>query len=464
MPPHLETAEAVKSDATNPVNTESLLPSLDLLSLKAGEPSNASGSKTAAIERSTQTSLELNNAYSASSLNAQCVPGLSNLLSRICHDKKDGTDSSSPVSLAVPSPYSALQSNDPKCPFKTLDANKAEECKTPEARTDGKPAGTTDGKPDAQGTPESKTDGNKSEVKKLEESLQDLLPPSSRFKPAPGGSPSDASTRSSNPEQRTDGQAEIDPSKQPASQGDSTVDSYTRKQGARVAGSNVAPPIDLSPRQPSQLVPNSDARQIPDAKSQPDATRDFRPIQPKTQSDGSKPVYNPFPDGPKKDGPAQTADKAPVFIPDANVKAAEFVQPGRDRPQLEKRYDTADVATALRTSKELGLPLVVHIGSTNCGPCRSMESKVWPEVEGDAEKKGSMEGKMVALHLNVDDLGQLNAKDQTLANWLQSGVTGYPTIRVFQHDGKNWTRTASDSGYMRKEKLEGLIISGSKKR
>lgn len=229
------------------------------------------------------------------------------------------------------------------------------------------------------------------------------------------------------------------------------VQSYEQKQGGRIAGSNVAPPIDFAPRTlPSNTVPGTipDSRPNPtDANYRPKPQDSFTPIQPGEN--------RPF-------TPPQETKNGPMVIPDANVKPAEYRPDSKEQlDKLQTRFETDNAAEAIKTAKELGVPLAVHIGATWCGPCQAMDKTVWPVIEGPAGKAGSLKGKVVTLHLDVDQMRELTGDAARAANSVGSGVSKMPTIRVFSVDGNGkLTQQVQKTGGMSLDVLTNLLQQG----
>lgn len=236
--------------------------------------------------------------------------------------------------------------------------------------------------------------------------------------------------------------------------GRNAVQNYEQKQGARIAGSNVAPPIDSVPRTlPSNLIPGHDSR-----PSNPQQS-DLRPKQ--TQPQDS---FTPFQPGDNRPiVPANHRTDSAQLIPDANVKPAEYRPEVPDvKDQLKQRYETHDAAQAIKMAKELGLPLAVHIGASWCGPCRTMDATVWPKVEGTEKTKGTLQGKMVTLHIDVDEMSGLKGDAAKAAQSVASNPAGYPTIRVFSVDGSTGklTQQIQKSGGLSVDGLTRLLQQG----
>lgn len=228
--------------------------------------------------------------------------------------------------------------------------------------------------------------------------------------------------------------------------GQNAVQNYEQKQGARIAGTNVAPPLEIGPRtQPSNTIPGT----IPDS----------RPSKPSQPQDS----FTPFTPGDNRPiVPASNQTDGKPLIPDANVKPAFRPDATDVRDQLKNRYETHEAAEALKMAKELGLPLAVHVGASWCGPCRAMESGSWPAVEGTANKKGSLQGKMVTLHIDVDDMKNLSGENAKAAQMVASNPAGYPTIRVFNVDASTGkvNQTIQKSGGMSAAVLTNLLQQG----
>lgn len=224
------------------------------------------------------------------------------------------------------------------------------------------------------------------------------------------------------------------------------VQLYERKQGARQAGSGGAlPPIDAIPNpsdliRPVQPTPGPDLRPSPSPEVKP--------------SPGPEPWPRPNP-------------KPPDLIP----KPLDDIKPTDYRPdppsdlinKLEPKYETSDVGKAVRMAKELGVPLAVHIGASWCHYCVEMERKTWPSVEGSASKQGSLQGKMVVLHLDVDQQRSLRGEDARLASELtKNRGTSVPIIRVFKVDSQGAiTKTNENRGAINSQsKLEEFLVKG----
>lgn len=199
------------------------------------------------------------------------------------------------------------------------------------------------------------------------------------------------------------------------------VEAYERRQGARHAGAGgLLPAIDAIPF-PGDLTPPSP--------------------------------------GPRPDIAPWTQPK-----PDVNVKPADFrPEPSDLISKLEPKYETNDVATAVKMARDTGLPLAVHIGAQWCHYCTEMERNTWPSVEGTANSKGSMQGKMVMLHLDVDHAQSLAGDDAKFAREILRNRGGsVPLLRVFKVDSSgNLSKTAENPGAIsNKTALENFLRRG----
>ena len=129
-----------------------------------------------------------------------------------------------------------------------------------------------------------------------------------------------------------------------------------------------------------------------------------------------------------------------------------------------QRYETENILDAVKAAQTQGLPLVVQIGASWCPHCQAME-KLWPNIEGSATSTGSMQGKAVFLHLDVDKAKKLTGPNAGLAQMIQEGVRGFPTFKVFSIDNKNMiTVNAFAVGEMSQSQLEAVIIKGGAKK
>lgn len=223
------------------------------------------------------------------------------------------------------------------------------------------------------------------------------------------------------------------------------VEAYERKQGARIAGNgNTLPAIDAIPG-PNDLTPPAPG---PNPNPQPN---DFKPPW---QQDKPKPDLPPW--------------VAPDTKPDQPVKPVDYRPDPSDLiSKLEPKYETKDVATAVKMAQETGLPLAVHIGAEWCGYCVQMERNTWPAVEGDGKTKGSMQGKVVVLHLDVDDQKGLRGESAKQAGEItKNRGSSIPILRVFKVDvGGKLTMTAENRGAINsKTQLENFLIKGGAKR
>lgn len=230
----------------------------------------------------------------------------------------------------------------------------------------------------------------------------------------------------------------------------SVVAAYERRQGARHAGNgNNLPPIDAIPG-PKDLTPP-----VPGPRP-----NDLTPPAPGPRPSDFAPTPGPRPDvAPWV--PPKIDDKPPV-------KPVDF-RPDRDDliSKLEPKYETTDVATAVKMAKGTGLPLAVHIGASWCGYCVQMEQNTWPSVEGTGNRKGSMQGKVVVLHVDVDHARNLRGDNAKLANEILRDRGGsVPLLRVFKVDEQGkLTKTAENHGAINsKSGLENFLIKGGVKR
>lgn len=233
--------------------------------------------------------------------------------------------------------------------------------------------------------------------------------------------------------------------------GRTAVQSYEQKQGGRIAGSNVAPPIDFAPKTlPSNTVPGT----IPDSRPNPTDTN----YRPKPQDS-----FTPLQPGENRPFVPQETKNGPMVIPDANVKPAEYRPDTKEQiDKLETRFETDNAAEAIKMAKELGLPLAVHVGASWCGPCQTMDKHVWPAIEGPAGTANSLKGKVVTLHIDVDQMKELTGEARQAANSVASGVGSLPTIRVFSVDQGTGrlTQKVQGTGGKSIQKLTELLQQG----
>jgi len=151
--------------------------------------------------------------------------------------------------------------------------------------------------------------------------------------------------------------------------------------------------------------------------------------------------------------PGRSIDNRPDTTPDRPVQPD---RPDNPRPDanVKPRYETSEIEEAVRLAKENNLPLVVHIGASWCGPCRTMEANAWPGVERD----GSLNKKAIYLHIDADRAKELGGAAGDLANQIMSGVSGYPTIKVLTvGDGGTVNQVDSKSGGMAEGQLKEFI-------
>ena len=237
----------------------------------------------------------------------------------------------------------------------------------------------------------------------------------------------------------------------------SVVAAYERRQGARHAGNgNNLPPIDAIPG-PNDLTPPVPGPRPNDLTPPPPGPRpnDLTPPPPGPRPSDLTPVPRPEP--------------APWVPPKIDDKPA--IKPVDHREELisklEPKYETSDVATAVKMAKDLGLPLAVHIGAEWCGYCVQMERNTWPSVEGTADRKGSMQGKVVVLHVDIDHARNLRGENAKLAQEILRDRGGsVPLLRVFKVDEQGGlTKTAENHGAINsKSGLEQFLIKGGVKR
>lgn len=214
------------------------------------------------------------------------------------------------------------------------------------------------------------------------------------------------------------------PAKEPSKS--AIVEAYERKQGARQAGAGAMPAIDPIPNDVTPPTP--------------------RPV-------------------PRPDIAPWTPPKPEI---DPRVKP-EDQRPDRDKliSRLEPKYETHDVAKAVQLAKDTGLPLAVHIGAPDCIWCVRMEENVWPGVEGTRNQKGSMQGKVVVLHINTYDVPKLQGESRSRADEITKDLGGgIPVLRVFKVDesGKITKTAQNDGAIMKKTDLENFLIEGGARR
>ena len=166
----------------------------------------------------------------------------------------------------------------------------------------------------------------------------------------------------------------------------------------------------------------------------------------------SKPVDSKPVDGTNNDRRVDGADKVkPVEPrPEAPQPRLEDKQP---KEKLEHKYTTQEVEKAVQQAKERGLPLVVHVGASWCGPCRQMEAGVWPRIEKE------MHGKAVFLHIDADQASQLGGRAGQLAGALKAGVSSYPTIMAINPTDAGNGRVSLDPV---KRHAGGMSVDGVK--
>ncbi|MBX9688296.1 MAG: thioredoxin family protein [Candidatus Obscuribacterales bacterium] len=264
------------------------------------------------------------------------------------------------------------------------------------------------------------------------------------------------------------------------------VEAYERRQGARQAGNNSnLPPLDAIP------MPSPRPDLTPPLPSPNNKPSDFAPWAPPKVDPNVRPtdyqrpnpndLIPPSPQDFNRPGPSNPGDFRPVN-PGEHRKPSpsDFMQNPRDfRPpsdikapsdlisKIEPKYETNDVATAVKMARDTGLPLAVHIGASWCHYCVEMEQKAWPSVEGSNGRKGSMQGKVVVLHLDVDQQRSLRGESAQMAAEITRNRGGsVPIIRVFSVDQSGrLTKTAENSGaIMDKRALENFLIRGGAKR
>ncbi len=253
-------------------------------------------------------------------------------------------------------------------------------------------------------------------------------------KPEPFNKPGTDQTQPPKPQDKITDQppANIPDSKSGKS---SIVEAYERRQGARNAGSGYLPPIDA--------IPN-----------------DLRPPSPGT---------NPGP-GPSDLRPPSPGPDLPPWTPpkDNNVKPTDFTPKPNDQIEnIKPKYETDEIGEAVRLAKETGLPLAVHIGASWCHYCVEMERNTWPAVEGSNGRKGSMQGKVVVLHLDVDDAKSLRGEDARYASEiLKNRGSSIPIIRMFSVDQSgSFSKTNENRGAINsRSQLESFLIRGGAKR
>jgi thiol-disulfide isomerase/thioredoxin len=246
------------------------------------------------------------------------------------------------------------------------------------------------------------------------------------------------------------------------------VEAYERRQGARHAGLNPLPAIDPIPG-PSDLVPPS-----------PGPRPDLIPPSPGPRpNDWTPPSPGPGP-GPAPDLPPWTPPKpdlnprpdvAPWTPPRPDVRPdlRPDVRPDRTDliSKLEPKYETSDIATAVKMARDTGLPLAVHIGASWCGYCVQMEQDTWPLVEGTNNRRGSMQGKVVVLHMDVDQARYLQGEGKQYANEVLKNRGGsVPLLRVFKVDQSGqFTKTAENHGAINsRSSLEAFLERGGVQR
>ena len=211
----------------------------------------------------------------------------------------------------------------------------------------------------------------------------------------------------------------------PAASGKSSiVEAYERRQGARHAGNGTLPSIDPVP------LPG-----------------DFSP-----------PSHLP---GPRPDLPPWTPSHTDV---DPNYRPVD-VRPDRTEliSKLEPKYETSNVAKAVKMAEATGLPLAVHIGASWCGYCVQMEQNTWPSVEGSPNQHGSLQGKVVVLHMDVDQARNLQGESKHFADEiLKNRGQSVPLLRVFKVDSSgHLTKTAENHGALNsRSALESFLVKG----
>lgn len=174
----------------------------------------------------------------------------------------------------------------------------------------------------------------------------------------------------------------------------------------------------------------------PDGFSEePEAVRKYYEKFKKTPTDKNPPPS----DGPENK--PDTDDRAPDPKPEAKLKP---------------HYKTDEVEQAIRLAKENNLPVIVHVGASWCGPCRTMEKNAWPEIEKDAQ----VNQKAVYIHLDVDKAKDLQGKAAALAKQMQDGVQSFPTVKVMNVGGDkdNLSLTSVGQGsFMSASQLKNFI-------
>lgn len=109
-------------------------------------------------------------------------------------------------------------------------------------------------------------------------------------------------------------------------------------------------------------------------------------------------------------------------------------QPGRDAPgpvgQGRDVYEAKDAAEAFKYAKDNNLPIFLRLSSEGCGPCRGMKP-MWAKAEQD------LRGKAVFIHVDADNVGNLDPQAAALINPIIAGTTGIPAV---------WRGRAVDDG------------------
>ena len=246
------------------------------------------------------------------------------------------------------------------------------------------------------------------------------------------------------------------------------VDAYSQKQGARHAGDHTLPLIDATPGRRDFVPPPARPDLPPTVGPRPDQPLPVRPqVQPAPGTRPDIPQWTP-----PRPGTYPPPDVAPWTQPkpqiDQQVKPVDFRPDRADIiATIEPKYETNDIAKAVKLAKDAGLPLAVHIGASWCGYCVQMERNTWPSVEGTNNSRGSLQGKVVVLHLDVDQAQSLRGEKQQLANEILRDRGGsVPLLRVFKiDDSGRLKRTAEHTGAIsNKAALENFLIGGGVKR
>lgn len=178
--------------------------------------------------------------------------------------------------------------------------------------------------------------------------------------------------------------------------------------------------------------------------------RNIKPDSFSEEPEAVKRYYEKFKKAPTDKNPPPS--DRPENKPDADDRKPD----PKPEAKLKPHYKTDEVEQAIRLAKENNLPIVVHVGASWCGPCRTMEKNAWPEIEKDAQ----VNQKAVYIHLDVDKAKDLQGQAATLAKQMQEGVQGYPTVKVMNVNGDkdNLSLTSVGTGsFMSGSQLKSFI-------